>query len=157
SLALYYATGFLAAYDQTGAITTFTVCRAYKLAPDGALDGEGARIQFGGGVLKGTILSLMSGQTGTSFADVQILLGPPDGEGTVTLGNQQLPLLSYGFIGIEVFAPIGTVLPSDVTLFVSVHAPYYGLLKTSQAGVGSARMDIEQALGMVRATTSQNQ
>src|SRR5207244_1388777 len=104
SLSLYYKTGFLTAYDVGGLVTTFTVCKAYGLAPDGTLDGQGARLHFAAnGDIKGSILALPpNGQNGTSFTDVKTLLGPPDGEGNVMLGGQQLHLLSYGFIGIEV-------------------------------------------------------
>ncbi len=160
SLSLYYTTGFLVAYDQNGAITTFTVCKAYKQAPDGALIGinqQGAdmSVQFAGGTVKGTILAVLGGQTGTSFANVQTLLGTPDGEGMVTLGGQQLNLLSYGFIGLEFFA--SPQVSDTTTLFISVHAPYYGALQGSQAGIGSTRTDIEAAIGSAQAMPSQNQ
>jgi hypothetical protein len=160
SLSLYYTTGFLVAYDSTGAVGTFTVCKAYKQAPDGTLIGinqQGAdmSVEFAGGSVKGTILAVLNGQTGTSFANVQTLLGPPDGEGMVTLGGQQLNLLSYSFIGLEFFA--SPQVSATTTLFISVHAPYYGTLQGTQAGIGSARTDIENALGNAQAMPSQNQ
>jgi hypothetical protein len=153
TIAQYYHAGFLAAYDATNSISAFTVCDAYKQAPDGTIDHANARLSFqGAGDLQGT-RSLT--QLGTHKADVITLLGQPDGEGMVAIGGQQLHLMSYGFIGIEVFSTTFV----DNTLFFTIHAPYYGsLMGGGAAGVGSTRTVFEAALnlGMGHASTTPN-
>jgi hypothetical protein len=156
SLDLYYKTGFIAAYDANGNITTFTVFHSYPVPPDGSLDAMGARIPFMAGELDGSVFSLTNGQNGTSLRDVKNLLGAPDGDGNVMLGNQQLHLLSYGFIGLEVFALPNGIYANQV-LMISVHAPYYGTFNGSATvGVGSARTDVEAALGNPTSMNSAN-
>lgn len=153
-VAQYYTTGFLVTYSQpgpAGTITTFTVCRAYPHAPDAQLLPARARISFGGGAeILGSILMLPpAGQNGSSENTVRQVLGTADGEGMVRLGGQNLRVLSYSFIGLEVFFIQG----QTTVLFVSVHPPYYGSF-AGGAGLGSTRADVERALNLGTGTPS---
>jgi hypothetical protein len=156
SIGLYYKTGFLVAYDNTNTVTTFTVCKAYPAAPDGAIDPSHARFQFTAGDLNATVISFQGGQAGSTNDQVKMLLGPPDGEGEVTIGTQMLHLISYAFIGIEVFSPASGQIGAGTTIFASVHAPYYGSLSGGgMIGVGSTRPDFEAALNVGTGQPSQ--
>lgn len=137
TLAQYFTTGFLVTYGTDGSIRTFTICRAYPQAPDGELKPDSGEVDFGATSIVGSVLQ------GTRLSDVTTLLGTADAIGEVTIADNMLKLASYGFLGIEVFAiPSG----SERTVFMNVHAPFYGTISGS-AGVGSTRAEVEAALG----------
>ncbi len=135
----YYETGLLAAYGNDNRVRTMTISRAYPNDPDGTLELADARIRFG----RDTVLADLF--SGTDKDDVKRILGnPPDGEGDVTIEGATIRVLSYGFIGLEIF----TGRRSGRTLFVSVHAPFYGTAGSgaNAVGIGSTRADFESYL-----------
>jgi hypothetical protein len=138
TLAQYYTTGALFAYESNDDVRTVTICRAYAVEPDGELDPMGASVTFNGGDIQG---SIDIGNLGTRRNDVESLLGPADAEGTVSIDGNSLDTLSYGFIGLEVFFLEG----GTRTLFFTVHPPYYGTTSTG-LGLGATRVDMEAYL-----------
>jgi hypothetical protein len=129
-LLAYYTRGFLAAFGQDGLLRTFTVCKAYPQAPDGRIDIAQSRLTFGGTNITARLIS------GTDVDDVRRLLGPPDSEGPVPNQND-VNILNYAFIGLEVIETGGTVFTAIV------HAPYYGETGNGTPGLGATRTDFE--------------
>jgi hypothetical protein len=146
TLAQYYTTGFLALYDQTNTLTTFTVCKAYGHEPNGTIDPANVSLTFDRGQIQ---VTRGIGQFGTALSQITALLGAPDGDGMIMAGTNQLRLVDWGFIGIEV----GFLSIDDHAIFTSVHAPYYGTLMGG-TGIGSSRADLETALGLGPGTMS---
>ena len=132
TLATYYTSGFLVAYDTGDRVRTYTVCRTYPREPSGILAVSQGTVDFGGGAV------ITGGQT--EEARVVQVLGTPDAQGQVRFtANVSLKLLSYSFIGIEVW--IGSI--TGRAFFVSVHSPYYGrtAAAATSAGLGTSRTD----------------
>ena len=140
-LAQYFELGLLVAYDQGGAVRTITICRAYPQAPNGGLDPESSRLRFSAGDLQAYTFIGNIPIPNDDQSDAKRLLGDPDGEGDAVISGQSLHVLSYGFIGIEVFS----LSNSNDILFFTVHAPYYGTSSGGE-GVGSARPAFEAYL-----------
>jgi hypothetical protein len=139
-LAQYFTTGLLVAYTPADEVRTITISRAYGHEPDGAIDAPNSQLHFGG---TNVIQGLRGVMAGTRDTEVIALLGLPDADGQVVIGGVSLRLMSYGFLGIEVFLSNATMR----AWFVSVHAPYYGTLPNG-AGINSTRADIEAGIGL---------
>ena len=135
----YFETGILAAYGLNDQVRTITISRAYPNDPDGQLELSEGRIRFGNDTIQGDLFS------GTGDGDVKRILGDPaDGEGPVDFNGTTLQVLSYGFIGLEFF----TGRRTGRTLFISVHAPFYGTAGqgADAVGIGSTRAEFESYL-----------
>jgi hypothetical protein len=142
TLAQYFTTGMFVAYDMNAVVRTVTICRAYRLEPSGTIDFGNGELDFAGGSVRG----LVGFSPGSRPSEVISLLGEPDGRGNVVIANQTLGMMSYGFIGIEVFHSITPGL--ERVFFSSVHAPYYGTIAGSMAGIHNTRAEVEAALGL---------
>ncbi len=143
TLLQYFTGGLLVALDDNGMTRTITICRAYRVEPDGEIDPNDSRLRLSNGDLEG-FMGL--GQRGTNINTVRTRLGEPDAEGDVTVSGQQLHTLSYAFIGIEVFQVDNAVIGDDRVAFLTIHTPYYGL-GAGGVGIGSDRSDFETFLG----------
>ncbi|MBI2376315.1 MAG: hypothetical protein HYV07_20135 [Deltaproteobacteria bacterium] len=132
----WYTKGLLAAYQPDGILRTITVARSYVRAPNALIDIAGGKLDFPPAIQGGAILA-------SEPADVETILGTPDGEGNVSPGGTALHAYSYAFIGIEVF--FTAVLGTERAAFVTVHAPFYGLTSNG-IGIGSSRADFESHL-----------
>ena len=142
TLAQYFLTGFLAAYNPEDEVRTLTISRAYPRLPDGEIDPRGARLRFQGGEIVGyRSVSML----GTEFSRITGLLGEPDARGDVTIGGRRLLTYSYAFIGIELFGTYVGNNPPQRVAFSVVHPPYYGTL-AGGTGLGSPREQVEAAL-----------
>lgn len=150
TLAQYFQSGLLVAYEPGGTVRTVTICRAYRVAPDGELKPDDPSLDFGAA---GEVRGLRGLSSGTSRDDIVQLLGEPDAQGDVVVAGNSLLLLSYGFIGIEVFLSPAT----ERTYFASVHAPYYGVIQGSSATIGSPRSEVEAALDLGPGVAGANQ
>lgn len=139
TLAQYYVRGLLVAYDPAGSVRTITICRAYPQAPDGSIDPNDSRLRFGRDLQAYTFVAGIP-VSHDSLSDARSLLGAPDAEGNVVVSGQNLHLLSYAFIGIEVFA----LASASEIAFVTIHAPYYGT--AGGVGIGSTRTSMESFL-----------
>lgn len=152
ALLSYVRRGVLVAIDAgTGQARSITVTRAYLVEPDGQIDLAGRRLRFTSGDL-GLVswtqvgnLAVPSG--GPNASAVTQLLGPPDAQGTVSVGGQNLWMYAYSFIGFEITfrRNSGGSGPDGGALFVSLHTPYYGTTAAApnDHGIGSARAAIE--------------
>ncbi|MCA9550483.1 MAG: hypothetical protein KC933_10640 [Myxococcales bacterium] len=137
TLLQYYKEGLMVALDAAGMARTITVHRVYGQNPDGQIDVANGRIRFQAGNIEG-----QDGlNRGTSQSSLTNLLGMPDAQGNLRVQGQTLITWSYGFIGLEFFF----LDNRDTVLFMSVHAPYYGVT-TGQTGVGSTRAEMEAFL-----------
>jgi len=137
TLATYYRRGILLAYSISEEVRTITICRAYPVEPDGDLRLSTGELLIGGTTIRGG--SIVGG--GTSESVIRQTLGDPaDAEGTQSLGITNLKILSYAFLGLEVF-----LTRSGSVFFVSVHSPFYG--KSNNVGhVGMERTAFESHL-----------
>lgn len=152
TLLSYIRRGVLVAIDAgSGQARSITVTRAYGVEPDGQIDLAGRRLRFGAGDL-GLVswtqvgnLTVPSG--GPNASAVIQLLGPPDAQGSVSVGGQNLWMFAYSFIGFEITfrRNSGGNGPDGGALFVSLHAPYYGTTAAApnDHGIGAARTAIE--------------
>lgn len=145
TVAQYFTNGLHLTYGADGRVVAVTVARAYPQAPDGIIDVEGAGLDFGtAGSIKGLRASPVF-SAGSPESVVREILGAPDAMGEVANGNQRFRVLSYGFLGIELF-----FLGEQTSVaFVTIHAPYYGRARTdARIGIGSTREALETGLGL---------
>lgn len=140
TLLQYYTTGILIALADDDTVRTFTVSRAYNVAPDGEIDPTNERIRLSNGDVEG-FMGL--GNQGTRLDTIRQRLGAPDAEGNITVQGETLLTLSYGFIGIEIFAVDNGVVGRDRVGFMNIHTPYYGLTGPNGEGIGSTRAAFE--------------
>lgn len=171
ALLSYVRRGVLVAIDAgTGQARSITVTRAYTVEPDGQIDLAGRRLRFTGGDVGLVTWTEFSGNFipsgGASGGEVSQLLGPPDAQGTVNVGGQNLWMFAYSFLGFEITfrRNSGGDGPTGGALFVSLHTPYYGTTAAApnDHGIGTARTVVEPyitGLGFaagVPSTTSQD-
>lgn len=142
TLLQYFTGGILIALDDNGSTRTITICRSYRVEPDGEIDPNDSRIRLSNGDIEGY---MGIGNQGTDISTVRQRLGEPDAEGDVTVSNQTLHTLSYAFLGIEVFQVDNGVIGRNQVGFLTIHAPYYGT-GAGGAGIGSTRAEFETFL-----------
>ncbi len=136
----YYTDGLLVAYDTQSQVRTMTICRRYARNPDGQIRLADGRLRWsgpGGAELIGGFLGA------SDDGDVLRILGnPPDAVGRAQFGGTTLDVMSYGFIGLEIF------LGQDRVVFITLHAPYFGTANTSPTplGLGVSKTDFESGL-----------
>ncbi|MEE2901785.1 MAG: hypothetical protein VYC39_05620 [Myxococcota bacterium] len=138
SISTYYKRGLIVGFDTTDKIRTITICKSYPVEPDGAMDLAQGTLTVEGTTLRGAFLG------GTSESTVRATLGDPaDAEGTRTISISRLKILSYAFIGFEMF-----LTNSGNLLFMTVHAPFYGKSAGMEA-LNMSRSDFESHLAML--------
>ena len=144
SISTYYKDGLLVGFDSDDKIRTITVCKSYPVDPDGVMDLAQGTLTVGGTTLRGAFLG------GTSESAVRSTLGDPaDAEGSLMVSVSRLKILSYAFIGFEMF-----LTNSGSLLFMTVHAPFYGTSQGMEA-LNMSRSDFESHLAMLDFRTGQ--
>jgi hypothetical protein len=88
--------------------------------------------------------------SGDSGGDVTQILGPPDAQGTVNVGGQNLWMYAYSFLGFELTfrRNNGGDGTTGGVLFSSIHAPFYGTTDAppNDHGIGTPRATFEAYL-----------
>ena len=150
SISTYYQNGLLVGFDANDKIRTITICKSYPVDPDGEMDLAQGTLTVNGTTLRGAFLG------GASESTVRSTLGDPaDAEGTRTIGVSRLKILSYAFIGFEMF-----LTNSGSLLFMTVHAPFYGTsggmeaLSMSKADFESHLATLDFRAGQVSTTSA---
>jgi|GEM_PF-6217464 len=144
SISTYYKSGLIVGFDTEDKIRTMTICKTYPVEPDGVMDLAQGTLTVGGTTLRGAFLG------GTNEATVRSTLGDPaDAEGSLMISLSRLKILSYAFIGFEMF-----LTNSGSLLFMTVHAPFYGTSAGMQA-LNMSRSDFESHLATLDFRTGQ--
>lgn len=154
TLLSYIRRGVLVAIDTgTGQVRSITVTRAYLVEPSAQIDLTGRRLRFPGNDLDLVTWTEISNNFiptgGDDDGDITAILGPPDAQGTVNVGGQNLWMFAYSFIGFEItFRRDGSSGATGGALFISLHAPYYGTTAAApdDHGIGTARATFETYL-----------